>query len=523
MNARRYVALFVGLLLAVVAAPAYGQAASGSQASGSWQRAELDLGSSERLADSVEHGRLADSVERGRLRVPMVVGGGPVAEGVWPSTVFVLAQYPDGSLGGCTGSLFGARWVLTAAHCLAFPSPSAVAVGVGSVDLNSPRMRGIPASQIFVNSDYRPPGSSHDIGFLLLSKPVTEAGVRLGRAAESRLWQAGAMGLILGWGEITPTGSQTSRMYGAEIPIAPDAACGVFGPQFVAGTMLCVGSPTGGVGTCYGDSGGPLYVDDDYGLPVQAGVTSYGGEICGQAGVPDVFTRVGAYSQGIVDFLRTHPVAPVAAPTVGSSNASSASPTRALVNATIDARGLATDYRIDFGTGGTFSRSVVGYAGGSGAVTVSGSLEGLTPGSSYVYRVVALNSAGEAIGSLGSFSTPGSNPLFRPPGSNSTPRDERPPSVRALASAGKAGARVNLRYRVWDQFSTKTRERITIKDRARVIRTLASRLSRSKEGVVYTFAWKTPANLTGTFSFCVEAWDASGNKSKPSCAPLRLR
>jgi hypothetical protein len=185
------------------------------------------------------------------------------------------------------------------------------------------------------------------------------------------------------------------------------------------------------------------------------------------------------------------------------------------IQGTIGPGSLATYFRVEYGTSGRFRAAVGGYAGsGSAPVDFSTRLEGLRSGTTYSYRVVAVSAAGEAVGATGSFTTTG------------TPQaaDSKPPFVRALASSGRAGRKVELEYRVYDDISDRTRERITVYrgDGGRVAR-FSTTLGRAERGVVYYVTWRAPARLRGALRFCVESWDTSGNRSSPSCARLTLR
>jgi hypothetical protein len=257
------------------------------------------------------------------------------------------------------------------------------------------------------------------------------------------------------------------------------------------------------------------------GRPVLAGMTSFGpASGCAPKGLPDVFMSVAAYSQGIVDFLAQDPVAPVGAPTVSAGRASQIAQTSALVSAVVDPHDLATDYQIVYAPATSVAQrgparsvttapvaTVTRYAGEATAGPVQLELAGLRPGTTYAYRVVASNAAGQASSASGTFKTR---------------RDIRPPTVHALASRGKAGTRVALRYRAQDDLSATTHERVRVYDGHRLIVTIAGRPSAKKRGVVYHVAWKTPADRVGSLRFCVESTDEAGNRSAPSCAALRL-
>jgi phosphodiesterase/alkaline phosphatase D-like protein len=105
------------------------------------------------------------------------------------------------------------------------------------------------------------------------------------------------------------------------------------------------------------------------------------------------------------------PVASAAAPTVSTGPASAVSQLTATVGGQVNPNGLATTYSVQYGTSTSYgSTSATASAGaGSTAVPVSVSLTGLTPGTTYHYRLVATNSAGTTNGADAAFTTrPGS-------------------------------------------------------------------------------------------------------------------
>ena len=80
------------------------------------------------------------------------------------------------------------------------------------------------------------------------------------------------------------------------MPIRPDNQCGKpVGEFYNSSTQLCAGGyPKPGKTLCSGDSGGPPQCVGSDGLWYQYGTLSYGGG-CGEANVPDTFTRVSYY------------------------------------------------------------------------------------------------------------------------------------------------------------------------------------------------------------------------------------
>jgi secreted trypsin-like serine protease len=436
---------------------------------------------------------------------PAIVGGHPAEPGYWASAVAIVAGFPDGTYGFCTGSLFGARWVLTAAHCIA--GAYGFSVGVGSYDLDSPSLRVVDVEDAWFHSGFGPPLWHNDIGFLRLSEPVDEPGIRLQRDTEAEFAAPGVSARLAGWGLTSETETDIPPLLSEiTVPIVDGADCtATYDVYFDPFGMLCAGGT--GTGPCFGDSGGPLVVEGT-GRPLLAGLTSFGETPCGRPGIPDAFTWVGAYAQGIVDFLADDPVAPLGAPVPSANRAAEITETSAVIEGGVDPRGLATDYAIEYRSGPSTSVTSFAYAGSATNVPVSVELNELRPGTTYTVRVLAVNGAGETESTPITFRTAG---------------ESQAPAVRAMASKGKAGQKVALRYQVHDEQGERTRERVRVLAGGRVLATLTGPLARGEEGLVHRMTWKAPRKLTGRFRFCVESWDESGNASDPSCAPLRLR
>lgn len=96
-----------------------------------------------------------------------------------------------------------------------------------------------------------------------------------------------------------------------------------------------------------------------------------------------------------------------AAPTVTTGAATAATTTSVTLAGTVDPRGRATTWVFEYGTTtGYGAQTATKSAGsGSGALDVSASVTGLTPGQTYHYRIVATSDAGIASGSDRTFST----------------------------------------------------------------------------------------------------------------------
>ena len=99
--------------------------------------------------------------------------------------------------------------------------------------------------------------------------------------------------------------------------------------------------------------------------------------------------------------------AAAAAPAAVTGTVSAVGGTSATVNGTVNPGGAATDWWFEYGTSTSYGSKTSTTAAGSGSanVSVSSSLTGLSPATTYHYRLVAKNSSATATGGDGLFTT----------------------------------------------------------------------------------------------------------------------
>jgi trypsin len=329
---------------------------------------------------------------------PRIVGGSQAAKGKWPFAAYLEAAY-TGRKGLCGGSLIGARWVLTAAHCLRDTEAgdaSEARIWLGEEKrpfLGSPYVASRAEGDLWIHPDYDAPAHKNDVALIRLDRPAPQRAVSLVLADDDDMWRPGTPATIVGWGRTREDGGGSGELLEARIPVVSDESCaGAYAGRFDAGTMVCAGGGT--VDTCQGDSGGPILVR--HGIHwFQFGVVSWG-KGCARPGVPGIYSRLETLGSSIVSRLESDSEAAV---TVASAETGPATPARdsASVQGTVQPGGLATliYFQIRPADATDYTQSTTAYVGsGSEPSTWRQVFRGLQPGTEYVYRVSAWSASG---------------------------------------------------------------------------------------------------------------------------------
>ncbi|MGE5182825.1 MAG: S1 family peptidase [Acidobacteriota bacterium] len=208
-----------------------------------------------------------------------VVGGHAATLGEWPEVALVVAPQAL-----CTGTLVASDVVLTAGHCI---DTHPFEVLIGTVDYAHPGGEKIAVASAVAYPDWQ---HAYDVGVLVLAHPATAKPRAIAGACTIREHlTGGARVQLVGFGLTTASGTGDNSKLNEAMLAVTDARC-TESPACNTAIAPDGEFAAGGRGTdsCFGDSGGPIYVPTAHGAAL-AGVVSRGlgtqGAPCGGGGV----------------------------------------------------------------------------------------------------------------------------------------------------------------------------------------------------------------------------------------------
>lgn len=205
-----------------------------------------------------------------------IVGGSKASNGEFPFMASIQDKGGSGSSAHfCGGSVIGARWILTAAHCLVDTKPGDIQVSVGRTNLNNTAGgQTLLADKIVIHPDYEQTGT-FDAALIRVTADIASPAIALAGAADDGLEAGGTTLTVAGWGtEFFGSPFIPAGLKSVDVQAVDDADCTTNESQgFQAESEICAEALGGD--SCQGDSGGPLFGTVS-GRPVQVGIVSYG-------------------------------------------------------------------------------------------------------------------------------------------------------------------------------------------------------------------------------------------------------
>ncbi|XP_063682412.1 transmembrane protease serine 9-like [Bolinopsis microptera] len=265
-----------------------------------------------------------------------VIGGQDASPGEFPWQV-TLTTKSKSKFFNCGGTIIDSEHILTAAHCLHYPSwPNVpckaqksspddkwkqcywlteIEVYYGSHEfytrIDDPQTASV--EYIYIHKDYVRGNTAlrHDIAILKLDTPlVLNPYVHPACLPRADFQLPPNRNVtVSGFGDTTKSGGVIpSVLQKASLNWLPIELCGPIMFGFLFNEHLCAGDTTGSVDACRGDSGGPLVYKDDQGISTVMGIVSfsYG---CAQLNLYGVYTNV-QLERDFIDSVRTQTLDP---------------------------------------------------------------------------------------------------------------------------------------------------------------------------------------------------------------------
>jgi secreted trypsin-like serine protease len=195
-----------------------------------------------------------------------IIGGTASPPGKWPDAVAVL-----GAAGSCTGTLIAPDVVLTAGHCAA-ANPTRVIANTTDYAAAGGSTATVKTTTAYPNWE-----TSYDVAVIVLNTPITTVTPRrLGTACTFQQgFTPGTNVHLVGFGSTDVQGGGTNSRLNEVMAPVTDPVCTTTGQGCVAavapGGEFIVGG--NGKDTCFGDSGGPVYLDTPRGTVVVGAVS----------------------------------------------------------------------------------------------------------------------------------------------------------------------------------------------------------------------------------------------------------
>ena len=219
-----------------------------------------------------------------------IVGGTIAPAGAYP--FFVSVKRASDNLAFCGGTLVSSVWVLTTAHCVDGGVTAAslkLVIGAWQLSDEAPgEIRSVTA--IHIHPGWNPSTFDNDVALLRLTTASAKTWARMAEPVDPV--NPGDSVRAIGHGHTSQGGVASNDLRQVDLPIQSDATMSdpaQYGGSFHGAVMIGAGPLAGGLDTCQGDNGGPLFIAG--GQARLVGVTSWGSG-CAQPNKPGIYAEV---------------------------------------------------------------------------------------------------------------------------------------------------------------------------------------------------------------------------------------
>ncbi|XP_075168452.1 kappaTry [Haematobia irritans] len=231
-----------------------------------------------------------------------IVGGRETDITKYPFTVSIRYRTTpnDAYRHQCAGAIYSERVVITAAQCLVDIGATEKLMVVAGANSRT-GLDGIlyPALKWIAHESYSSWTVDYDIGIIIIDDKFDFSHLKISPISikESRPIE-GRLANVVGWGYREEYGPSSLNLEEVQVPIVNSDVCTNYhGPGEITERMICAGYASGGMDSCYGDTGGPLVFNGEL-----VGLVSWG-RGCARPNFPSVYTYVYSLKKWIDDTI----------------------------------------------------------------------------------------------------------------------------------------------------------------------------------------------------------------------------
>ncbi|XP_018562474.1 serine protease persephone-like [Anoplophora glabripennis] len=236
-----------------------------------------------------------------------IIGGTNADNAEFPHMAALGYEVDNAISWDCSASIISKKFLVTAAHCIANLKqlvPKIVRLGVTKLNETNPQDFFIKNITVFPK--YNPTSKHNDIALIEVNKEIKYSK----KVCPACLYfkNDDPTGLIVtGWGKtsIAIEDDRSNILQKATLVPYPLHKCNIsyfsrtIGSKTIVQTQICAGSNESDA--CWGDSGGPLQIQNIDGTFSVVGIISYGAGCGGK--IPGVYTRVSKYLEWIENIV----------------------------------------------------------------------------------------------------------------------------------------------------------------------------------------------------------------------------
>ncbi|KAJ3632601.1 hypothetical protein MTP99_009598 [Tenebrio molitor] len=233
-----------------------------------------------------------------------IIGGQEAFAGEFPYAAAIYKTTPSGNF-FCTGSLMNYQWILTAGQCVDGATLFTILLGTHKLSGDDSTVQRLATETYFLHPKHNPDTLENDIGLIKLRLPVSLTGyinqiyLPYAEIADSD------SGIAYGWGQTSDSDPELSDTLNyVTLSAVSDAECRLTYGSQIGQNMICF-EGNYNEGTCFGDSGSPVFIHVSRGYDVAIAIASFfSGNGC-ESTDPSGYTKLLPYNDWIRNVTST--------------------------------------------------------------------------------------------------------------------------------------------------------------------------------------------------------------------------